>query len=152
TSKASATSLESANTEATRQSADVVRRLLLPVVDALEYAHGQGFPHGGILAENILITEDGTVGVSDFGSIDPRATHHLRIYGGALTPQADITALSKVIAAFLPTTGAFASLVVRGRIEGILSRCDTLNDLREALNALEKFATAPAPRPETAAP
>jgi hypothetical protein len=141
-----------ASTEATRQSAEVVRRLLLPVVDALEYAHGQGFPHGGILAENILITEQGEVCVSDFGSIDPRATHHLRVYGGALTPQADITALSKVIAAFLPTTGAFASLAVRGRIEGILSRCDTLNDLREALNALEKFATAPAPRPEATVP
>lgn len=133
-------------TEATRQSAETVRRLLLPVVDALEYAHGQGFPHGGILAENILVTEDGEVSVSDFGSIDPRATHHLRIYGGALTPQADISALSKVIAAFLPTTGPFASLTVRGRIEGILSRCDTLNDLREALNALEKFAVAPTPR------
>ncbi len=141
-----------ATTDATRQSAEVVRRLLLPVVDALEYAHGQGFSHGGILAENILITEDGAVSVSDFGSIDPRATHHLRVYGGVLSPQADISALSKVIAAFLPTTGAFASLVVRGRIEGILSRCDTLNDLREALNALEKFATAPAPRPEAATP
>jgi hypothetical protein len=137
-------------TEATRQSAEMVRRLLLPVVDALEYAHGQGFPHGGIIPENILITEDGSVSVSDFGSIDPRAVHHLRIYGGALTAQADISALSKVIAAFLPTTGTFASPVVRGRIEGILSRCDTLSDLREALNALEKFAAAPAPRPEAA--
>lgn len=139
-------------TEATRQSPEAIRRLLLPVVDALEYAHGQGFPHGGILAENILVTEDGSVTVSDFGSIDPRATHHLRIYGGALTAQADISALSKVIASFLPTTGAFASMTVRGRIEGILGRCDTLNDLREALNALEKFATAPAPRPEAAIP
>ncbi|MBC8103939.1 MAG: protein kinase [Cytophagales bacterium] len=131
--------------DSTRQNAEAVRRLLLPILDALTYAHAQSFPHGGISPENILIAEDGTARLSDFGSIDPRAPHHLRVYGGALTPQADITALSKVIASFLPTTGAFASMVVRGRIEGILGRCDTLADLREALNALERLAVAPRP-------
>lgn len=132
--------------EATRLSAEALRRLLLPAVDALEYAHAQGVAHGGISPENILVCEDGTVRVSDFATADPLAPQHVRAYGGALTPAADVSALGKLIATFLPTSGAFAHPVVRGRIEGILGRCDTLGDLRETLNALERLAAAPAPR------
>jgi len=138
--------------DATRTNAETVRRLLLPALDALAAAHAQGFPHGGLSPENILIAEDGSVLVSDFASIDPRDPRHLRIYGGALTASADVDAMAGIITAFLPTTGAFANAVIRGRVEGILTRCDTLAGLRETLNALERFAAAPAPRPGLARP
>lgn len=42
-------------------------RLLGPVLDALEYAHGRGVVHRDIKPENIMIDSDGRVRVTDFG-------------------------------------------------------------------------------------
>jgi serine/threonine protein kinase len=42
-------------------------KLLLPIADALNYAHGRGVVHRDIKPSNILITESGEVMVSDFG-------------------------------------------------------------------------------------
>ncbi|MFV0463238.1 MAG: PASTA domain-containing protein [Nostocoides sp.] len=58
--------------------ADVVRRegpmtarraagIILPVLDALGYAHGEGFLHRDVKPENVLIRRDGVVKVADFG-------------------------------------------------------------------------------------
>jgi hypothetical protein len=137
--------------DATRVGADGLRRFLLPVIDALEYAHGQGLPHGGVSPENVLVAEtDGIVQLSDFGTIDPDAPLHRRAYKGESTIRGDVAALCALVAEFLPATGTFGSPVVRGRIQGILTRCDSLADLRETLNALERFVTAPTPRPGAA--
>ena len=58
--------------------------------------------------------------------------------------------MGRVIATYLPTVGAFASLVVRGRIEGLIARCDTLADLRDTLVGLEKLASGPSGRQDAA--
>ena len=46
---------------------DKAARLLLPVADALEYAHSKGLIHRDIKPSNILITESGQPMLSDFG-------------------------------------------------------------------------------------
>lgn len=125
---------------------EVLRRLLLPVIEALEYAHGQGVSHGGVSPENVLLGEDGRVYVSDFATADPKAPQHFLSYAGSATAGGDVKALGRVLTQALPRTGPFANPVVRGRIEGILERCDTLTDLRETVSALEKLAAAPVPR------
>ncbi|GAB4467132.1 MAG: hypothetical protein OHK0029_38830 [Armatimonadaceae bacterium] len=132
----------------TRPTPELLRKMMAPVLDALNYTHGLGVAHGGISADNILIANDGGIWISDFATTDPTAPQHRSAYKGEVTVQGDITALGRVISAYLPTTGAFASPSVRGRIEGVLSRCDTLEDLRVTLNALERLAAPPTRSPE----
>ncbi|MCX6369064.1 MAG: protein kinase [Armatimonadetes bacterium] len=129
-----------------RPDLETLRRLLLPVLDALEYTHSRQLPHGGISYENILVADDGAVMLTDFGATDPAAPHHRAIYNGALTTENDIQATAKLIAALLPITGSFANPTVRSRVEGITLRCETISGLREVLSGLERLATAPLPR------
>ena len=141
----------------TRPSPELIRRLILPVVDALEFAHAHGATHGGVSPENVIVADDGRVMVTDWATADPKAPHHYAAYGGVGSVGGDVKALGRVLAAYLPTTGAFGSPVVRGKIEGVIGRCDTLADLRETVKALEKLAAAPvgsppAPPPAPAAP
>jgi len=129
-----------------RPDSEALKMLLLPVLDALEFAHGRQLPHGGISYENILVSDDNQVVVTDFGTTDPAAPQHRAIYNGSLTAENDIQAMAKMIAALLPTTGPFATPTVRSRVEGITLRCESLSGLREVLSTLDKLATAPVPR------
>ncbi len=138
--------------EDTPSSAASLRRLLLPAIEALEYAHAQGFAHGGVSPENVLVGDEGGVYVSDFATADPKAPQHFVHYNGTASFGGDVRALSRVLLEFLPTTGAFASAAVRERIGGIIGRCDTPADLKEAVNALERLAAAPIPRAPQQAP
>lgn len=132
-----------------RPDTETLRTLLTPVIDALEYAHGRGTPHGGISYENLLVADDGRVLVSDFGATDPSAPSHQVLYEGRATQEGDVRALGKMIAALLPNTGPFSNPVVRTRIEGVALRCDTLADLKATLATLDSLATAPLPRAVT---
>lgn len=128
-----------------RPGPDLLRRLLMPVLDALEFAHGQGVAHGGISPENVLVGEGIKVYLSDFATTDPRAPHHVGAYQGAATIPGDIKAFGRMVSAYLPSTGPFASPIVRGRLEGLISRCDTVADLRATLLTLENLAATSAP-------
>ena len=129
---------------------DTLQRLFLPVVDALDYAHGQNFAHGGLSAENILVaTTNGTILVSDWATADPKAPQHFLVYQGTASPAGDVKALARLVTEFLPAGGAFASRVVRERIAGVLARCATLSDLRETLAALDGLAASPVPQRAT---
>jgi hypothetical protein len=123
-----------------------VRGYLLPVIEALEFAHGRGIAHGGVSPENVLVADDARILLTDFGTTDPRAPAHAPSYGGTATTAGDVKAMSRLIATYLPTRGAFASSMLRGRIEGLLGRCETLAELRETLEKLDKVASAPPPR------
>ncbi|MDX1935141.1 MAG: hypothetical protein SFU56_21290 [Capsulimonadales bacterium] len=123
-----------------RPGPELLRKLLLPLLDALTYAHGQGVVHAGISPENILIADDGRLLLLDYATTDPNAPRHQPNYAGKATAAGDVRALGSVLAAYLPTGGAFSNLAVRGRIEGLIRRSDSSEDLREILNSLEKLA------------
>ena len=129
-----------------RHSAELLEKLLLPVLSALEAAHGAGIAHGGVCAENVLIADDGRVFVSDFAVSDPASKTNAPLYGGTVSVAGDIKAAGALITRHLPVGGAFAADAVRARVAGILARCDSLSDLRETLAALDKLATAPVPQ------
>lgn len=127
---------------------DQMRAYFLPVLDALDFAHGRGIAHGGLSPENIIVAaDDGRVLISDFGTADPRATHHFQAYNGVANAAGDIRALRRLIATYLPTRGAFASPMVRGRLEGVLARSESLADLRGTIESLDKLAATSGPRP-----
>lgn len=131
-----------------RPTPELLRKIITPVLDAIAYAHLQGLPHGGISPDNILVADDGGIWLSDFATTDPTAPQHFSTYQGNATVAGDVKALSRVVSAYLPTAGAFASPAVRGQLEGILSRCDTLEEIRETLNTLERVgASAPKTSP-----
>lgn len=128
-----------------KHTAELLEKLLLPVIAALEAAHTRGVVHGGVSASNVLIADDGRVLLSDFALSDPSSKTNAPHYNGAATVAGDIKAMGQLIARHLPTVGAFASDAVRGRVAGILSRCDSLGDLRETLDSLDKLAAIPVP-------
>lgn len=133
-------------------SAETVKKLLLPLLGALEHAHGEGVAHGGVSPENVLVGDDGQVYLSDWATVDPKAPQHFLHYSGTASVGGDVRALGKLVTTFLPTTGSFAHPAVRGRIENIVERCDTLADLKETVSALERLAAAPLPRGEAVTP
>ncbi|MBC7805161.1 MAG: protein kinase [Akkermansiaceae bacterium] len=133
-----------------KHSADLLEKLILPVLAALEVAHGKGVAHGGISAENVLIADDGRVLVSDFAVSDPASSTNAPVYGGTASTAGDIKAAGRLITNYLPTGGAFAADAVRARVTGILERCSSLNDLRETLIALDTLANAPLPQAKPA--
>jgi hypothetical protein len=116
-------------------------------MDALAYAHAQGVVHGGVSSENILIAEDGRLLLMDFATTDPNAPRHQPYYNGTVSVAGDVRAFGNVLATYLPTTGNFQNIAVRGRIEGLIRRCDSIDDLREILQSLEKLAASPVPTP-----
>ncbi len=130
------------------RTAAAIEQMLLPIIEALTYAHARGYAHGGISAENILIAEGGAaaVAVSDWATVDPKASQHFLHYNGAASVGGDVKALSRLAVDFLPTTGAFASAAMRERIAGIFGRCETLAAVKETVTALERLAAAPMPR------
>ncbi len=129
-----------------KHSADLLEKLLLPVLAALEAAHGKGITHGGVSAENVLVADDGRVLLSDFGVSDPGSATNAPVYGGTASAAGDIKAAGRLITDYLPTGGAFAADAVRARVSGILERCASLADLRETLIALDTLASAPLPQ------
>ncbi len=139
-----------------KHTAELLEKLLFPVITALEAAHSRGVVHGGVSANNVLIADDGRVLLSDFALSDPSSKTNAPNYGGAASVAGDIKAMGQLVARHLPTGGAFASDTVRSRVAGILSRCDSLSQLRETLDSLDKLAAIPAPRevpvPVVAAP
>ena len=131
---------------------EALKALALPLLDALEYAHARQMPHGGVSQENVLRDSDGKTLLCDFGTADPNDPRHKPHYAGVASVEGDIRAMARLLADLLPTSGSFANVAVRNRIEGIFLRCDSLNSLRETLAVLDRLAAAPVPKGPPPAP
>jgi eukaryotic-like serine/threonine-protein kinase len=59
--------LEEAIYSSQRMGWKTIRRILIEALDALAYAHGEGFVHRDIKPENIFLRTDGKVKIMDFG-------------------------------------------------------------------------------------
>jgi beta-lactam-binding protein with PASTA domain/predicted Ser/Thr protein kinase len=62
-----------------------VAEVAIPVLAALDHAHGHGIVHRDIKPENILISSDGTVKVADFGLARAFADSHVSQAEGTVT-------------------------------------------------------------------
>jgi serine/threonine-protein kinase len=62
-----------------------VVEVTLPVLAALDHAHGHGIVHRDVKPENILIADDGTVKVADFGLARAFADSHVSQAEGTVT-------------------------------------------------------------------
>ncbi|HEX9236304.1 MAG TPA: protein kinase, partial [Actinomycetota bacterium] len=62
-----------------------VVEVALPVLAALDHAHGHGIVHRDVKPENILIADDGTVKVADFGLARAFADSHVSQAEGTVT-------------------------------------------------------------------
>ena len=131
---------------------EALKVLALPLLDALEYAHARGAPHGGLSLENVLRDADGHTLLCDFGTADPSDPRHKPHYAGVASAEGDIRAAARLLADLLPTSGSFGNAAVRARIEGIFLRCDSLSSLRETLAVLDRLAAAPVPKGPPPAP
>jgi serine/threonine-protein kinase len=86
-------------------------RITREAAQALEYAHGEGVVHRDIKPENILLTEDGTTLVADFGIARPMGE---RVQG---QPQLTDTGVSIGTPAYMAPEQAMGESAVDGRAD-----------------------------------
>ena len=79
------TNLRALLTEYGRLEPGQVLEVALPVLAALDHAHGHGIVHRDIKPENILIARDGTVKVADFGLARAYADSYISQAEGTVT-------------------------------------------------------------------
>lgn len=105
-------------------------RIMLQLLDALDYSHSRGVVHRDIKPANILITEDGQIKVADFGIAKIESTHLTQVgivlgtptymspeqfMGKAVDRRTDIYSAGVVLYQFLtgarPFTGSVISIM-----------------------------------------
>jgi serine/threonine protein kinase len=103
---------------------DVVTRIAEDVLAGLEYAHAKGIVHRDIKPANVLITNDGTAKIADFGIARPLESSMTRagsllgtpnymspeqVSGQDVTPKADIFSLGVMLHELLSGSKPFAA-------------------------------------------
>ncbi len=137
---------------------DRLQALFLPLLDALEYAHGRGLPHGGVTPENVVLTgDDGGTGptvLTDWATslVTPKD------YEIPPTPRTDYVALCELYKEFLPTRPADDEAGQTGRarllrnLTEIQHTAQSAEEVRYKLDAVARMAdllgfSAQAPAP-----
>ncbi|MDQ2686378.1 MAG: hypothetical protein M3Y28_00760 [Armatimonadota bacterium] len=136
-----------------RRAFDRLQALFHPLIDALDYAHRAGLPHGGVTPENVLVGPSGETLLSDFATIEnPNGVHqkyvprHLLTADGRPTSRADLYALCELYKEFLPTRPADdeAGTAARARLLRNLTETQqtagNLDELRYKLDAVARMA------------
>ena len=120
---------------------DRLHARLLPLLDALDYAHGAGLTHGAVTAENVLVDEQfpDLALLSDFARAPTAATREM-------PPRADFVGLCQLYKDFLPTRPADdeAGTEARTRLLRNLSETQqttqSAEELRYKLDAIARMA------------
>ena len=125
---------------------DRLQSLFSPLIDALEYAHGVGVPHGGVTPENVLVLgEDGPFGPSlicDWATslVTPQD------YVIPPTPHTDYAAICELFKEFLPTrpreddAGQAARTRLLRNLTEIQRTAQSAEELRYKLDAVARMA------------
>ena len=120
---------------------DRLHARLLPLLDALDYAHSAGLTHGAVTAENVLVDEQfpDLALLSDFARAPTAATREM-------PPRADFVGLCQLYKDFLPTRPADdeAGTEARTRLLRNLSETQqttqSAEELRYKLDAIARMA------------
>jgi len=119
---------------------DRLHARLLPLLDALDYAHGAGLTHGAVTAENVLVDErfPDMALLSDFTRPRPAA--------GEPPPRADLMALCQLYKDFLPARPADDEAAAEARTRLLRNLTETqqttqsAEELRYKLDAIARMA------------
>ena len=128
-----------------------LRRLLDPLVEAIEYAQGAGVPHGAITPENVVLDKNGRPIITDYGVFDPRNGARARYIprqllsaDGKPTTRSDFYSLYELYKEFLPERFDEAGVEARNRIIRNLSEAQlstaTPDEMRYKLDAITRMA------------
>ncbi len=120
-----------------RLSAARARTLLLQVLDALHAMHEAGLVHGDVKPENVLLTREGEVRLTDFGSTRRAARHDTIVTGGSAGTPGYIA--PEVLAGEALTEAADVYAV------GVIARELLGSDVSPLWAAILDRATAPVP-------
>ncbi len=158
--------LRGALADLSRRAFSLLQTLLSPVLDALDYAHRAGLPHGAVTPENVIVGDDGNSLLSDFGATDNEGDAHggyvpraLLLPDGQPTPRADFYALCELYKEFLPAradddeAGAAARARLLRNLTETQQTARSADELRYKLDAVAKMADLlgfSAPHDETA--
>ncbi|MEZ4364165.1 MAG: protein kinase [Kofleriaceae bacterium] len=111
--------------------------LLSAAARAVGHAHGRGLTHLGLCPQNLLISSEGDIKVTDFGILaaclpptpvdEPRLAHRVaylapeQLLGEAVTASTDVFALGAIAIEMVTTTPAFRGETPRDVQEAVLS-------------------------------
>lgn len=150
---ASGQNLRQALGDTARRAFDRLQSLFNPLLDALDYAHRAGLPHGGVTPENVLVGPSGETLLSDFATVEnPDGVHqkyvprHLLLSDGRPTPRADFYALCELYKEFLPArspddeAGAAARVRLLRNLSETQQSAGSLDELRYKLDAVARMA------------
>ena len=120
---------------------DRLHARLLPLLDALDYAHGAGLTHGAVTAENVLVNEQfpDLALLSDFARAPTAATREM-------PPRADFVGLCQLYKDFLPTRPADDEVGTEARTRLLRNLSETqqttqsAEELRYKLDAIARMA------------
>tara|TARA_R110002072_G_scaffold303078_1_gene492925 strand:- start:4417 stop:7830 length:3414 start_codon:yes stop_codon:yes gene_type:complete len=138
---------------------DFASRILLPIVDALAYAHGNDRCHRDIKPANILVASDGSPRLADFGiaklkrCLQPRITLNEFMSVPFTPPEPDDGSFSfsrDVFAVGVLCLWAMSDVDIAGYedIPKALERFDAVSDVKDIV--ARAVSTDPKQRPETA--
>ena len=156
---------------------DLTYSLLSQVCDALHFAHQRGIVHGDIKPSNLLVTQEGTVKLADFGLAQLTGSREEETFAPMGTPEyaapelwqpgvvmdhrADLYSLGCVFFEMLtgaPPQGQFqlpaAVLKLDSRVDKVIARCMQQKPglrYQSALEVRQEIEAIRAPAPGTAA-
>ncbi len=130
-----------------------MQTVLDPLLEALDYAHKSGIPHGGITPENVLITTEGTAMLSDFATVKWQRNGNSRYAPaqyfsneGNPTTRADFYAICEIYKEFLPERSPDDEAGVEARERLLRNLCEvqlssaSIDELHYKLGAVTKMA------------
>ncbi len=121
---------------------DRLHARLLPLLDALDYAHGAGLAHGAVTAENVLVDER----FPDLALLSDFARAPGQVGQGEAPPRADFVGLCQLYKQFLPARPADDEAGTEARTRLLRNLTETqqttqsAEELRYKLDAIARMA------------